>query len=473
MNKISILHISDIHKGPGMSLTNLKYSLIRDSERWEEEGIRRPDYIVLSGDVVQGGATDEEICQQYKEAEGFLSELCDEFLQGRRERMIIVPGNHDVSWPHSSCCMEEVDMTPENIRQYRQHLDRDSLRWDWNERKLFRVHSTQHYARRFDRFIEFFNHFYDGIYTFPEDVEHGAICIPFAEDRICFACFNSCCQNDHLNDAGAISKNAVLSIEGEIREFYNQGMLPIGVWHHNAYGDPYQSDYMSKDILDKLLEHRIKIGLYGHQHKSQVAEEYADLLASEEGRKRLLLVSSGTLYGGDREQLRGIRRQFNIIELEMGNGEAKVLVHVREDSNNDVCSDDPYWRAKDLPGGAVNYYVKFRKISDDDILRFIDDNTRKRKDYVNGINALRSLDIMSVEAKNLQDSYLEKLDNKSLLGILKEPENIHHCFMMISAVDSEHDAEAFNRLRNSPVLQSEIEKDSLLKSEFERLSEKF
>ena len=160
-------------------------------------------------------------------------------------------------------------------------------------------------------------------------------------------------------------------------------MLPIGVWHHNAYGDPYQSDYMSTEVLDKLLEHRIKIGLFGHQHKSQIAEEYSDLLISEENRKRLLLISSGTLYGGESEQHRGIRRQFNIVELEMRNGEAKVLVHVREDGNYDVISDDPFWNAKSMPDGIITYHVKYKNVTDDEILRRIDDETRRNNDFVN------------------------------------------------------------------------------------------
>lgn len=125
MNKVSILHISDIHKGADMSLKTLLDSLIRDRERWEEEGIKHPDYIVLSGDVVQGGATEEIIAGQYVEAESFLSELCKEFLGNDRERMIIVPGNHDLSWPYCDGCMEPVDVTPENIELYLKHKDED------------------------------------------------------------------------------------------------------------------------------------------------------------------------------------------------------------------------------------------------------------------------------------------------------------------------------------------------------------
>lgn len=474
MKKISILHISDIHKAKEMSLDNLLNSLIRDRERWDEEGIRQPDYIVLSGDVIQGGESEEIIAHQYAEAEVFLSKLCKEFLgEEHRDRVIIVPGNHDVSWPFSDSCMEPVEVNDENVAQYCKHKDEDGLRWEWKKRELFRVKSMSEYSHRFDRFVEFYNRFYEGIRKYPSNPELEAQCIPFDSDHICFACFNSCYQNDRLNDAGAIHKYAIYSIEGELRECYNRGMLPIGVWHHNAYGGPFQSDYMSTEVLDKLLEHRIKIGLFGHQHKSQIAEEYSDLLISEENRKRLLLISSGTLYGGDSEQHRGIRRQFNIVELIMENGKATVLVHVREDGNNDIASDDPFWKAKSMPDGVITYHVKYKYVTDEDILRRIDDEARKSGDLVNGIKQIRSSGINSENAQRLSDTYLKMLDSKTLISVLPEPETVNHCFLLISAIDREHDIAAYERLKNSKVLRQAIEADKLLKEQFASLTEKF
>ena len=456
-----------------MSLKTLLDSLIRDRERWEEEGIKHPDYIVLSGDVVQGGATEEIIAGQYVEAESFLSELCKEFLGNDRERMIIVPGNHDVSWPYCDGCMEPVDVTPENIELYLKHKDEDGLRWEWKGMQLFKVSSMTEYCHRFDHFVEFYNRFYAGIRKYPDHPELEAQCIPFDRDHICFACFNSCYKNDRLNDAGAIHKDAIYSIESDLRVCYNKGMLPIGVWHHNAYGGPYQSDYMSTEVLDKLLEHRIKIGLFGHQHKSQIAEEYSDLLFSEESRKRLLLISSGTLYGGDNEQHRDIRRQFNIIELEMERGKAKVLVHVREDSNHNVASDDPFWKAMTMPDGAIVYHVKYKHVTDEEILRRIDDETRKSNNFMDGIMQIRYSGIKSGDAQYLIDAYLKMLDTKMLIAVLPEPETVNHCFLLIGAVDKEHDVEAYERLKNSKVLQQAIESDGLLREQFEKLSSKF
>lgn len=472
--KISILHISDIHKAQEMKLDNLFNSLVRDKERWEEEGIRQPDFIVLSGDVIQGGPTEDIIAEQYNEAEKFLEAMCKEFLGGKREHMIIVPGNHDVSWPFSQGCMDDEQLTDETIKLYRQH--KHPLRWDWNTAVgpgIKKIRSQEEYTHRFDRFVEFYNRFFDNIRVYPEEPERQAYCVAFEPEGICFACFNSCHQNDHLNDAGEIYKDAIYSIEGELRKCYSRGMLPIGVWHHNAYGDPYQTDYMSKDVLDKLLEHRIKIGLFGHQHKSQVAEEYSDLLISEESRKRLLLISSGTLFGCDTEQHKAIRRQFNLIELEMGNGEAEVKVSVREDGNNDISSDDPYWKAKKLPDGAIRYKVGFKHISDDEVMRRIDDETRRSGDFAAGVTALRQSGLAAESVGPLVGEYLKMVDVKTLFRILPEPEDGNQCFLLIGAIDKEHDKQAFERLKNSRVLQEEMSKDKMLQGMFAGLSEKF
>ena len=180
MKKVSILHISDIHKNAGVKLGSLLHSLIRDKERWEEEGIRLPDYIVLSGDVIQGGPTDAEIEAQYVEAEAFLSDLCKEFLDNHRERMIIVPGNHDVSWPHSGNCMDLEPITDDSIKLYREH--KHPLRWDWDGRLLYKIKDDGSYAHRFDKFIEFYNRFFDGIRAYPVNPELGAACIAFDND---------------------------------------------------------------------------------------------------------------------------------------------------------------------------------------------------------------------------------------------------------------------------------------------------
>jgi 3',5'-cyclic AMP phosphodiesterase CpdA len=105
--KLSLLHISDLHRDPTNPIGNaaLLSSLENDRRRYtseQEPSIRSPDLIIVSGDIVQGigsGVSDpvKALTEQYDEAAAFLSELARRFVGGDRQRVVLVPGNHDVS----------------------------------------------------------------------------------------------------------------------------------------------------------------------------------------------------------------------------------------------------------------------------------------------------------------------------------------------------------------------------------------
>ena len=114
MNKrLSILHISDLHKPQNSSLDNLFYSLQRDCDEYVNEGILKPEIIVVSGDVVEGSKDNDAeriIRSQYKEVTSFLNKLTDYFLDGDKGRMVIVPGNHDYCYKTS---IESMTISPD------------------------------------------------------------------------------------------------------------------------------------------------------------------------------------------------------------------------------------------------------------------------------------------------------------------------------------------------------------------------
>src|SRR5579863_1857325 len=107
---VSILHISDLHRDPDNPIRNdvLLTSLESDRRHYtteESPRIRSPDLIVATGDIIQGmpaEATDAEdkLRKQYDEALDFLGAMTDRFVGGDRRRVIVVPGNHDVSAYH-------------------------------------------------------------------------------------------------------------------------------------------------------------------------------------------------------------------------------------------------------------------------------------------------------------------------------------------------------------------------------------
>lgn len=53
---------------------------------------------------------------QYDEAADFLAKLTDEFLDGDRSRLVIVPGNHDVDWNKARAGMQTVEIEHEDVQ---------------------------------------------------------------------------------------------------------------------------------------------------------------------------------------------------------------------------------------------------------------------------------------------------------------------------------------------------------------------
>ena len=108
--KISIAHISDLHRSQDNLVKNkaLWASLMNDMDSYVEAGIKKPDILVVSGDIVQGANIDENFKAQYEEALEFLVHLAEHLFEGDRSKIIIVPGNHDVNWSISKTSMAKV-----------------------------------------------------------------------------------------------------------------------------------------------------------------------------------------------------------------------------------------------------------------------------------------------------------------------------------------------------------------------------
>jgi len=103
--RFSILHISDLHRDLSDEVGNpwLLESLAQDfrQHQLQDPVIMRPTLCIVSGDLVYGvkpnteNAT-KELERQYAQAEEFLISLAELFFGGNRERIVILPGNHDV-----------------------------------------------------------------------------------------------------------------------------------------------------------------------------------------------------------------------------------------------------------------------------------------------------------------------------------------------------------------------------------------
>lgn len=423
----SILHISDLHKDADAIYDRLLDSLEDDRVVWRNgaPSIMEPSFIVVSGDLIQGcelnmtkQSATEMLDKQYTEVEDFLAKLADSFLDGDRNRIIIVPGNHDVSRNASQRSMIYIDEN-EKTAVYKTFVNSRGksclYRWSWNDFAFCKIVKDDIYKERFDAYLRFYNRFYNGVREELKECVDNVDIVDFPEYNISFVCYNSCADLDHLNETGRISSAALYSRKEDLQELYDNHRIIIGVWHHHIYGSPYFPNFMDRDVLRLLHKRHLQIGLFGHQHCIEVADEYRNIEEKENEKDSILLISSGTLFGGRKQLNSGKPRQYNLIEIEQKNGEAQVRIHVREDESGD--KPDPSWKKHLVAqGNYIEHKIFFKKKMVDDVILEIDNTVMAGGDLKNGIIELQSLlSSQNTETESLMiskfiDDYLQKLN---------------------------------------------------------------
>lgn len=331
----SILHISDLHRSHGEPVDNdtLLAALLVDLDRYagETPRIPPPHAIVVSGDLIQGARIDapnwqQSVENQYVVASGFLTALCERFLEGDRSRMVLVPGNHDVCWNTSFLALERVseEEYPDNL--YEALVEPDSIyRWSWSEQTLFRIANREAYERRMDSYWNFVESFYRNV-ELPESIDRtrGFQFFELCGRRVVVVGFDSIAGNDCFGYSGAIPRGAVGRCAMALRDFDRSYDLKIAVWHHSIQGPPTRSDYMDTSQIQEMVGHGFQLGLHGHQHVAGTLTQFVHLDQS----RSMAVVSAGSLCAGAREMPRGVNRQYNVIVIEDDFIHARV--HVRE-----------------------------------------------------------------------------------------------------------------------------------------------
>lgn len=248
------------------------------------------------------------------------------------------------------------------------------------------------------------------------DCEKEALIEDFPSYNVTFVGYNSCCGIDHLNAIGRISNDALHYRHQDLQDYYDHGRLIIGVWHHHVYGSPYSPNFMDKGVLPHIHENHVKVALFGHQHYAEVADEYVNFESKlNDSDESMLLISSGTLFGTKIQMQPGIRRQYNIIEVQMDNGCANLRIHTREDKLGDT--PYPIWKKHVVqPNNYIEHAVYFKHVNSLEKAYEIDKLTREKGNFKEGISLLLADmpaedDNQGVELYNsLIDTYLQHLN---------------------------------------------------------------
>ena len=354
---LSILHISDLHRDRNNPIRNdiLFDSLDNDRRHFSEEEeprVRTPDLIVVSGDIIQGISSDvpnpdEYLREQYSEASNFLIQLADRFVGGDRQRVIIVPGNHDVSAFHLKNSVELVNVLPDRKKELINQLfsSESPLRWSWRELKLYKIVDPGVYKQRMAAFAQFYSDFYNGERTYDLDPARQLDIFDYPCFDLTVVGFSSCYNNDLYNRQGAIHPGCIAEAGARLRHRSFARRLRMAVWHHDTEGPPGRSDYMDADLLQNLIDRGFSVGLHGHQHRPQ----YLDTRFRHGIERKMTVISAGTLCGGPNFRH---GRAYNVVELHTGDRTGRL--HVREMQNDDFRL--PIWGRRTLPPNILPYY---------------------------------------------------------------------------------------------------------------------
>lgn len=455
---ISILHISDLHKAVNDNYQNLMVSLKYDCEKYtQHENIKKPDIVVVSGDIIKGGS-DNEIAQQYSESTAFLTDVVNYFLDGNKERIIIIPGNHDIDWNVSKSSMRkiELDLDRESIVKY--YLSGSSkYRWSWNELCFYQISDKQMYNNRFGHFIEFYNSFYDGDRNFSTNTDEQYQIYDYPEFNISFIAFNSCYENDHLNYAGKINPTCITKASGNLRILHEKGRLLIAVWHHNTSGQPFENNYLDRRILGAMIDQNIMIGLHGHQHVCGIVNEFKSVFDE----KKIVILSSGTLYGYKESLPHGSSRQYNIIEIKNTEEEQrrqyKITVHSREDVDNDLF-EIPQWnkgRIDKTHNSSWSTMIDQPMVHDIRIsLSKIMEEAERTGDFNSAVKELKYLNLKDLSVRKVLVDYLDKIqDNGLTCELLMEPQNNEESIILMNSASEIGDTTLIEKVLKIPIIK--------------------
>lgn len=438
IENLTILHISDIHRTPDGEINNnvLIDSFEREIEQYRKEGIPKPNLIVVSGDIVMGVKGDKEsdllkLEEQYVEAYDFLNEMSNIFLNGDKSKLILVPGNHDISWFHSKQSMEKIDTTllSDKIINKNDFFKHNSdTRWCWNTFEFYKVKDKEMYNNRLLSFSNFYKKFYDGDKEYSLNEGEQFEIIDFPENNVTIVGFNSCYLNDHCRVTGTINPSCLASAARKLRDVKYKERILISVWHHNTKGLPNKIDYMDSSILHKLIADEYSFVLHGHQHKTEILYEQTKINSE----RKLFVFSAGSLCAGSKDIPPGGSRQYNLVSLNLLDN--KIDIYSRT-AINIAEGDIVIWQpsGKNTLDLNIEDRNKINKLED----KYINEAIEKisYEDYVSAKELLEKLDFESYKVRKiLLICYINLKSHKEIAEKYSSPLNSEEIFALINAL---------------------------------------
>lgn len=264
---MTILHLSDLQFGPshrfaGIDLTGLENPydtllgrLSADLQRLRKDHELAPDLVIVTGDLAERGMGDE-----FTAVREFLKKLTDkDHLNLSRQRVAIIPGNHDVNRKACSSYFDNCEADD----------DKPMAPW-WPK--------WRHYATMFD---EFYRDLPDVTFT----AEQPWTLFEVPDLMVVVVGLNSTVVEGHdcqkageapdpklPRHVGCVGEPQLRWFAERLDKYQDEGWFRIGAVHHNQQRrcKDDEENLEDADDLEHIIGPQLNLLLHGHTHEAKV-----------------------------------------------------------------------------------------------------------------------------------------------------------------------------------------------------------
>ena len=242
MTKITWLHVSDFHfRASGPYDRDVVLRALVKSVRQNRKSAPRVDLIFATGDVAHSGNRAE-----YEAASTFFDALV-EAAGLQKDRLFVIPGNHDVDWERSR-----------GLARTLPSVDEADIYLEPGKPNLHIVYKQQ-------AFFDWYNRYFDGIRTFPDDSTCGPVdVVTIGSTRVGILSVNTALfaysDDDRMKLwVGRLCLDTAIKKLNALRP-----TLKIALTHHPL---DWLNTLEARNIENKL-EENVQFILRGHLHES-------------------------------------------------------------------------------------------------------------------------------------------------------------------------------------------------------------
>ncbi|MBI5603966.1 MAG: SUMF1/EgtB/PvdO family nonheme iron enzyme [Deltaproteobacteria bacterium] len=312
MSKITWLHLSDLHFRVDESNKNHTWDqdlvlkkLLEDIRQRREENAIFPDFIVVTGDVAFSGSKEE-----YTLAKAFLDDLLKAAgLVGKKDRLFIVPGNHDV---------DRSAITRGVIGMAASLKDEESV----NE-VLASKGDRSLLLKRLKKFGKFVKGYFEECLLFDQNHYFYEKILPVGEHKVAVLGLNSAIL---ARGEGEEYGKLVLG-ERQVKEVLEKvpkADLYIALMHHPF--DWYWK--FDRDHCMPMLMEKCDFILHGHLHDAGLGLESTPDASS-------MIVAAGACY-----ETRQSRNSYNYVQLDLKTGRGILFLRMFSDRSGGFWTED-------------------------------------------------------------------------------------------------------------------------------------